>query len=170
MIEETARRGYARCVRLGLVAVIVLVGWVANVANVANVATAKTGDALKPYIGRIVISPETPPTAASEIPAYLAANVVKGDEYDLIKGPPWPMHLVGVIPRDVAKPIKLVITDKADKKLAPLLEFDVSSKQRIVVAHTEATIAAGFAAGKTYVVRLMLGKTVLARSELTLRD
>jgi hypothetical protein len=39
-----------------------------------------------------------------------------------------------------------------------------------VIAHTEATIAADFAATKTYVVRLMLGKTVLARAELSLRD
>jgi hypothetical protein len=80
------------------------------------------------------------------------------------------MHLVGVIPRDVTKPLVLVITDKADKTQAPLISTEVSSKQRIVIMHTEATIAAGFAATKTYVVRLMLGKTVLAKAELTLRD
>ncbi len=136
---------------------------------VGLVGTARAGDPLKPFVGRIVMSPDAPPTAASELPAYLAANAVKGDGYDLIKGPPWPMHLVGVIPRDVAKPITLVITDKADPKQV-LLSTEVSSKQRIVVAHTEATIAAGFAAGKTYVVRLMLGKTVQARAELTLRE
>jgi hypothetical protein len=144
-----------------LVAVFVLLGLV---------ATAHAGDPLKPYVGRIIISPETPPTAASELPAYLAANAVKTDEYDLIKGPPWPMHLVGVLPRDVTKPIKLVVTDKADAKQEPLISFDVTSRKRVVIAHTEATIAAGFAAGKTYVVRLMLGKTVLAKSVLALRD
>ena len=52
----------------------------------------------------------------------------------------------------------------------PLLAFDVASKQRVVIAHTEATVAAAFATGKTYSVRLMLGKTVLARAELTLRE
>ena len=136
----------------------------------ALASTARAGDPLKPYVGRIVISPETPPTAASELPAYLAANAVKTNEYDLIKGPPWPMHLVGVIPKDVTKPLTLVITDKSDKTQTPLLSTEVSSKQRIMVAHTEATIAAGFAATKTYLVRLMLGKTVLAKAELTLRE
>jgi len=117
------------------------------------VATAHAGDALAPYAGRIVISPEAPPSV----------------EYDLIKGPPWPMHLVGVIPRAVTKPLTLVVIDKADPK-QPLLTFEVTSKKRIVIAHSEATIAAGFAVGKTYVVRLMLGKTVLAKATLALRD
>lgn len=134
------------------------------------VASAKAGDAFKPYVGRIVISPEVPPSLASELPAYLAANAVKGDEYDLIKGPPWPMHLVGVLPRNVKKPIELVIFEKGDAKQTPLVSVDATSKQRIVIAHTEATIAAGFSAHKTYVVRLMLGKAVLAKALLTLRD
>lgn len=136
----------------------------------ALVSTARAGDPLKPYVGRIVISPDAPPTAASELPAYLAINAVKTNEYDLIKGPPWPMHLVGVLPRDVTKPLVLVLADKADRTQAPLISTEVSSKQRIAIAHTEATIGAGFAATKTYVVRLMLGKSVLARAELTLRD
>jgi hypothetical protein len=34
----------------------------------------------------------------------------------------------------------------------------------------EATIAAGFAAGKSYVVQIKLGKTVVAKAQLTLRD
>ncbi len=135
----------------------------------ALVSTARAGDALKPYVGRIVISPEPPPTAASELPAYLAANVVKTSEYDLIKGPPWPMHLVAVLARD-AKGLVLVVTDKADKKQTPLISAEAASNQRVVISHTEATIAAGFAAGNPYVVRLMRGKTVLARAELTLRD
>ena len=142
-----------------LVAVIVLLGLV---------SPAHAGDPLKPYVGRIVISPEAPPSVASELPAYLAANAVKGDEYDLVKGPPWPMHLVGVLARNVTKPLQLVFTEKGAK--TPLVSVDVTSKQRIVIAHTEATIAAEFAAGKTYSVRLMLGKTALAKAEITLRD
>lgn len=134
------------------------------------VATARADKPLARYAGKIVISPDAPPSAISEIPAYLAANLVKDGSYDLTKGPPWPMHLVGVLPRDVTKPITLVFTDKADTKLAPLFAIEVASKQRVVIAHTEATVAAGFAAGKTYLVRLMLGKTVLARAELTLLD
>lgn len=134
------------------------------------VTTAHAGDPLKPYAGRIVISPEAPPTLSSELPAYLAANAVKDDDYHLIKGPPWPMHLVGVLPKATAKPLSLEVMDPTDPKAPPLVAFEVTSKQRIVIAHSEATIAAGFAAGKTYVVRIKLGKAVLARSELTLRD
>ncbi|MFN0253928.1 MAG: hypothetical protein ACKV2T_44100 [Kofleriaceae bacterium] len=135
----------------------------------ALVSTAHAGDPLTPYARRIVISPEAPPSLSSELPAFLAANAVKDDDYHLIKGPPWPMHLVGVLAKPTKKPLVLVIVDPAAPK-EPLLSFEVSSKQRIVMAHTEATIAAGFAAGKSYAVRLMLGKTVLAKSMLTLRD
>ena len=84
------------------------------------VATAWAGDALKPYVGRIVISPEVPPSAASELPAYLAANQVKENEYDLLKGPPWPMHLVGVLPKNVTKPIKLSELERLLTKWSPL--------------------------------------------------
>jgi hypothetical protein len=92
------------------------------------VSTARAGDPLKPYVGRIVISPDSPPTAASELPAYLAANAVKTNEYDLIKGPPWPMHLVGVLPRDVTRPLVLVFTDKADKTQTPVVSTEITSK------------------------------------------
>ncbi len=143
---------------------------IACVVLLGLVATAHAGDPLKPYVGRIVVSPEAPPSVNTELPAYLAANAVKGDEYDLIKGPPWPMHLVGVIARDEKKPLVLVVTDKADPKAAPLVTFEVTSKQRMVIAHTEATIAAGFAAGKSYTVRLLRGKTVLAKATIVLRD
>ena len=142
----------------------------ALVMLLALAGSSRAGDALRPYAGTIVISPAAPPTAATELPAYLAANAVKDGSYDLTKGPPWPMNLVGVLSRDVTRPVTLVFADKADKKLAPLFAIEVSSKKRVVIAHTEATVAAGFAAGKTYLVRLMLGKTVLARAELTLRD
>lgn len=133
-------------------------------------APAHADRALAPYVGTIVISPDAPPTAASELPAYLAANAVKGGAYDLTKGPPWPMHLVGVLSKDVTRPLTLVFTDKANAKLAPLFAIEVPATRRIVIAHTEATVAAGFSTGKTYVVRLMRGKAVLARAELTLRD
>jgi hypothetical protein len=150
---------------LGLVRLIT-----ALVVMFGLVGSARADDALKPYAGKIVISPAAPPTAATELPAYLAANAVKDGSYDLTKGPPWPMHLVGVLARDATKPVTLVFADKADKKLAPLFAIQVSSTKRVVIAHTEATVAAGFAAGKTYLVRLMFGKVVLARAELTLRD
>jgi hypothetical protein len=46
----------------------------------------------------------------------------------------------------------------------------VSSKRRLVLARTTATIAAGFEANKTYVVQLMQKTTPLARAELKLRN
>jgi hypothetical protein len=116
-----------------------------------------------------VISPDTPPGTLDELPGFLKANLSKDNAYDLIKGPPWPFHMVGVLAKD-AKQVTLQVADKADKKLAPLLSIDLTPMRRIVIAHTEATIAASFAANKTYVVRLLSGKTVLAKSELTLHD
>jgi hypothetical protein len=142
---------------------------VAAIVLLAFVATAHAGDPLKPYVGRIVISPEKPPTFQEELPAYLGANEVKDNDYHLIKGPPWPMWIVGVVAKPMDKPHVLVVFDKADPK-NPLLAFDVTPKRRFVIVNAEATIAAGFAAGKSYVVQIKLGKTVVAKAQLTLRD
>jgi hypothetical protein len=140
---------------------------------VASVAVAGTPGASdkpwKPYVGKIVISPDTPPATIDELPAFLKGNISKDNAYDLIKGPPWAFHLVGVLAKEL-KTVTLVIADKDDKKLTPLLSIGLKPMRKIVIAHSEATIAAGFAANKTYVVRLMNGKTVLAKSEVTLHD
>jgi hypothetical protein len=147
-----------------------LVGIVVAMLVMASPAWAgKAVDKLEPYAGKIVISPDTPPGTLDELPAYLKANLSKDSAYDLVKGPPWPFHLVGVLAKNLEK-VTLVIADKADKKLAPLLSIELTPMRKIVIAHAEATIAAGFAANKTYVVRLMNGKTVLAKSEVTLHD
>jgi hypothetical protein len=125
---------------------------------------------LKPYVGRVVYSPDAPPTTADELPRYLAANAVAENAYDLIK-PPWRMHLVAVLAKDPGKkPVQLVFADKADKKLATMHAVDVKPQKKLVMATTEATIAAGFEAHKTYVVRLIQGKTVLAKAEISLKD
>ena len=145
---------------------------IAVVATLAVVAAPGYADrkALDKYAGQIVVSPDAPPPGIDELPGFLATYAAKDGRYDLIKGPPWPMHLVAVLARDPgAQPVTLVFADKADKKLEPIHSITVSSKRRIVLARTEATIAAGFESGKTYVLRIMLGKTVLARAELTLR-
>ena len=82
-------------------------------------------------------------------PSYMKVPT-KDDAYDLIKGPPWPLHLVAVLAKDPGgKKVSLVFADKADKALTPIETIEVSSRRRIVIAKTEATIAAGFAAGKT---------------------
>jgi hypothetical protein len=130
-----------------------------------------TEAALKPYSSRLVYSPDAPPTNLDELPAYLKANATADNRYDIIKGPPWPMHLVAVLAKDPGeRPVQLVFADKADKKLATLHAVDVRPQKRIVFATSEATVAAGFASNKTYVVRLMQGKTVLAKAELSLKD
>jgi hypothetical protein len=142
------------------------------IAIVVGLSTAHADDkALKPYVGRLVYSPDTPPTSLDELPRFLKANATAGNTYDIIKGPPWPMHLVAVLAKDPdTKPVQLVFADKADKKLATMHAVEVHPVKRLVIATSEANIAAGFAANKTYVVRLMQGKTVLAKAELTLRD
>ena len=71
---------------------------------------------------------------------------------------------------DPAKPVQLVFADKADKKLATMHAVEVHPVKRLVMATSEANVAAGFAAHKTYVVRVMQGKTVLAKAELSLKD
>jgi hypothetical protein len=139
------------------------------VALVAPARADKADKTFKPYAGRLVISPDTPPATLDELPGFLQFNLAKDNAYDLVKCPPWPFHMVGVLAKD-AKKVTLVVADKADKKLTPLLSIELTPMRKIVIAHSEATIAAGFAANKTYVVRLLNGKTVLAKSELTLHD
>ncbi len=142
------------------------------IALVVGLSTAHADDkALKPYVGRLVYSPDEPPTSLDAVPAFLKANATADNRYDLIKGPPWPMHLVAVLAKDPGdKPVQLVFADKSDKKLATMHAVDVHPMKRLVMATSEANVAAGFASNKTYVVRLMQGKTVLARAELTLKD
>ena len=123
-----------------------------------------SADALKPYAGKVVISPDSPPANVDELPAFLKANVTKDNSYDLIKGPPWPFHLVGVLPKDY-KTVTLVVLDGK----TALISIDLTPARRIVIAHTEATEAAGFANEKTYRVELRAGKTVVAKCQLKLR-
>jgi hypothetical protein len=52
----------------------------------------------------------------------------------------------------------------------PLISIEVGSKRKIVAAHTTATVAAGFAAGKLYAVEIRLDNAVLASADLTLRN
>ena len=130
-----------------------------------------TEQQLKPYAGRLVFSPDAPPTQLDEMPAYLKANAVKENSYDVLKGPPWAFHLVVVLAKDPGtRPLSLVFADKDDKKLTAMHTVEVRAQKKLVIAASEATIAAGFAAGKTYVVRLMQGKTVLAKADLHLRE
>jgi hypothetical protein len=137
----------------------------------ANKKAAAKAKALKPYAGKLVISPDAPPTIGDELPAYLDGNLSKDGNYELIKGPPWPFH-VALVLATPQKAVTLIVTDKADPKAAPLLTAPISpaGDRKLVLAKAEGTIAAGFAANKPYVVRVVVGKKVLAKAELLLRD
>jgi hypothetical protein len=124
-------------------------------------------DELKPYAGKLVISPDAPPTDSSELPKYLKANLSKDASYPIVKGPPWSMHIVGVLAKD-AKTVTLTISEKGAKE--PLVSTELTPVRRVVIAHTEATIAAGFANRTTYDVRINSGKAVLAKATLEIRD
>ena len=140
---------------------------------VLGLAVAAHADrkALEPYAGRIVYSPDTPPTSLGELPGFLKINATKDDRYDIIHGPPWPMHLVAVLAKAPGtRPVQLVFSAKDDATPATLVTVDVKPRRRIVIATTTATVAAGFASNATYVVRVMQGKTILARAEITLRN
>jgi hypothetical protein len=133
--------------------------WLAIVALLTTVAHADK------YDGRIVISPDPVPTTSDQLPGFLAANAAKDGHYELVKGPPWKIHLIGFLPRDADK-VELVFVD-GDK---PLQTSPVSAKRKVVVASTTATTEAGFEANHTYAVRLVAGTTVLAKAELRLRN
>lgn len=120
--------------------------------------------ALKPYVGRVVISPDVPPTSVDELPGFLKANATPDNAYDLIKGPPWPFHLAAVLPKDY-KSVTLVVSEGKTE----LISIDLTPARRVVIAHAEATVAAGFANEKTYSVQLRAGKKVLAACKLKLR-
>ncbi len=123
------------------------------------------------YAGLIVISPDPAPTVASELPSYVQANLVKDGPYELIKGSPWQVHLVGFLSKPAGKrPLMLVLADAADPKLVAIDTLEVGAKGRLVITSTKLTTAAGYVVNKTYAVRLMRDQTVLARTELKLRD
>jgi len=117
-------------------------------------------DVTKDYAGRIVISPDPPPTIATDLPAYIKANATKDDAYDAIKGSPWSINLVGFLKADATD----VTLEIGPEKLP------VSVKKRLVISSTKLTTAAGFEVNKTYEVRLVAGKKLLAKATLRLRD
>ncbi len=136
---------------------------VAVVLALAGVAHA---DAFKPYVGKIVITHEAPPRTAGELPDFLAANVSKDGTYELLGPAPWDMNLVAVLPKDQTGNVTLEFLEQGK----PLHTLEVAAKGKLVVAHAQATIAAGFAAHKTYELRITSGKTTLAKAELFLRE
>jgi hypothetical protein len=76
---------------------------------------------LKPYAGRVVMSPDTPPATFDKLPEFLAANLSKDDTYELIK---WDVNFVGVLAKPTSK-VTLEVrpaaapAPRADKKPDP---------------------------------------------------
>jgi hypothetical protein len=148
-----------------------LVGIVVAIVVVSTGLASADDKAFKPYVGKIVVSPDAPPTVFDELPRFLKINVQADGAYDVRKGPPWQINFVAVLSKEPgAKPVTLALADKADKNLTPMHSVALTAKRRVVIGKLEATVAASFAAHKTYVMRIMLGKTVLAKCEITLKD
>lgn len=139
---------------------------VAVLLALAAVTRGAHADEWKPYVGKIVITKQAPPKTAGELPEFLAANVSKDGTYELIGGTPWDMNLVAVLPKDQTGTLTLEFLDGGKS----MHELEVGARGKLVVAHAQATTAAGFAAHKSYELRIMAGKTVLAKAELFLRE
>jgi hypothetical protein len=141
------------------------------VATSSAVADEK---ALHAYDGQIIVSPDAAPANLDALAEHLKANATKDRRYSLIKGPPWTVHLVGILAKDPgADKVTLVIAPAvADKKAKPepLATLDVTARRRIVIATTTATTAAGFEPNKTYTLQLVVKSKPVATAELELRN
>lgn len=126
---------------------------------------------LRAYDGQIIISPDPIPSSLDQLRVFLKANATPDRRYELIKGPPWDVNLVGVLSKDPgAAPVTLVITDTADKKATPLHSGEHTTKHRLLMVTVKATTAAGFDANRTYRVQILLKEQTLASAELKLRN
>jgi hypothetical protein len=142
--------------------------FVVALCMLVGVAGADPGALAKQYAGRIVISPDSPPTTQGELADYVKANAVAGDRYELIKGAPWGLNLVGFLAKEPGAPtVQLVIAELGKDK--ELVRLDVRATNRVVITSSKLTAAAGFEDNKSYAVRLVKGTTVLAKAELKLR-
>ena len=146
----------------------------ALVAVVLVAGVARADDkALKPYAGQIVLTPDTPPASFTELPAFLKTAYDKSHHYESLK---WDVNFVGVL----AKPADKVTLNVSDPDAKPgagsgagtsvLVTMELATTRQVVIGHFKPTKAAGFAAGKTYAVTLVSGKTTLAKAELLLRE
>ncbi|MEP6862397.1 MAG: hypothetical protein ABJE66_17360 [Deltaproteobacteria bacterium] len=145
---------------------------------VAGIAAATPADdkSLKPYAGQIVLTPDTPPASFTELPTFLKIAYDKSHHYESLK---WDVNFVGVLAKPADK-VTLIVSDPSAKPAAgsgagsaaptELVTMELATKRQVVIGHFKPTKAAGFAAGKTYAVTLVSGKTTLAKAELLLRE
>jgi hypothetical protein len=166
--EPLHERQYTRLMRIA-VGVVLGVALLVLTARAAGVSDDK---ALKPYAGKLVVSPDAPPSTLGELAGYLKINAAKDNHYELIKGPPWKFHLVSWFAKPATGALTVVITDLADKKATPMVSVEptLSANKRLLYAVVEANASTGFETGKTYVVRMLQGKKLVAKAELLLRE
>jgi hypothetical protein len=91
----------------------------------------------------------------------------------------WDVNFVGVLAKPADK-VTLIVSDPSAKPAAgsgagsaapaELVTMELATTRQVVIGHFKPTKAAGFAAGKTYAVTLVSGKTTLAKAELLLRE
>ena len=134
----------------------------------ALVAVAHADDkALVKFRGQIIVAKDAPAPTAGELAKYLEDNWSKDGHYERLGGSPWDMNIIGVLSKDVGNvTVKLVFADGSKS----LQEVEVAAKGRLVIAHVQATTAAGFEPHKVYALAIKRGDAVLAKADLLLRD
>jgi hypothetical protein len=147
--------------------------WIVALAVVGRVDVAAADDSdklVRRHAGHIVISVDPVPEDATELAAFVKANLAKDRNYELYQGPPWQVNLVAFLAKDPGKEaVTFQITDGADPEQT-LVMSRAPARRRLVIMSLSATTAAGFEVGKTYLVRMTVGKKVLARASLLLRQ
>lgn len=146
--------------------------WMVALAMVAGLAEVVAADPklVRRHAGHIVISPDPVPVDVAELAVFVKTNLAADRHYDLYKGPPWDVNLVAFLSKDPGKEdVTFRITDAKDPKQT-LVVSRAPARGRLVIMSLSATTAAGFEVGKTYSVRMTVGKTVLARCQLLLRE
>lgn len=125
---------------------------------------------VRKHAGHIVISPDPVPEDAAQLAEFVKTNLAKDRNYDLYKGPPWEVNLVAFLAKSPGKEaVTFEITHAKDPK-QPLVISRAPARGRLVIMSLSATTAAGFEVGATYSVRMRVGKRVLARCQLLLRE
>ena len=151
-------------------------------AALALVSSGKdTDDFISAAAGKIAISTDDLPTAASELGRLLKPAASKKDAYRVEGEKSWGFNLVAVLKREAkARTVHVVFYDKDDKdalrKFAPVraIEVNPAAHNKVLnVPAIEVTEDQGFAGGKTYIVRVTEldsgnKEVVLAESLLTL--
>jgi hypothetical protein len=145
-------------------ALLLVLAWV----SIANADTKR----LRSYAGKLVISPDAPPTTAGELPAYVKANLSPDDHYELIHGPPWTCHVIAILAKPASTATLEIVDPAAGAKTAPLLSAPVTltGDKKLVISEATLTVAAAFEANHTYAVRVVVGKKTVAKAQMRLRD